>query len=272
MADVLDAICTARREHYKGVKAERPLAIVEADAHDADPVRGFGLALTRAAASGYGLIAEIKKASPSAGLIRDDFDPSSLAAAYENAGAACLSVLTEEANFQGSSDHLKAARAACALPVLRKDFMLDPYQVVEARAIGADCILIILAAVSDSQAIELECCALDWEMDVLIEVHDEAELDRAFALKSPLIGVNNRNLKTLEVDLVTTERLASRLPADRVLVAESGLKTPDDLARLAKVGARRFLIGESLMRADNVTEATQALLANPMPPASAAAE
>ena len=272
MANLLDAICDARQDHYKAVQAERSMSAVEAKAHAADPVRGFGLALTRAATAGYGLIAEIKKASPSAGLIREDFDPGTLAKAYESGGAACLSVLTEEANFQGSSDHLKVARAACALPVLRKDFMLEPYQVIEARAIGADCILIILAAVSDSQALELECCAMDLEMDVLIEVHDEAELDRAFALKSPLIGVNNRNLKTLDVDLGTTERLASHLPADRVLVAESGLKTPDDLARLAKVGARRFLIGESLMRAQDVTTATQALLTDPSPPASAAAE
>lgn len=270
MGNVLDAICESRRDHYRRVQTDMPLSDVEAQAEEAPPVRGFGMALTHAAAQGYGLIAEIKKASPSAGLIRDDFDPPSLAKAYEAGGAACLSVLTEETNFQGSADYLKAARAACALPVLRKDFMLDPYQVVEARVIGADCILIIMAAVSDSQAIELECCALDYEMDVLVEVHDEPELDRAFALRSPLIGVNNRNLKTLEVDLGTTERLAARLTPDRVLVAESGLKTPDDLTRLAKAGARRFLVGESLMRQDDVTAATQTLLANPLPAASAA--
>ncbi|MDG2321466.1 MAG: indole-3-glycerol phosphate synthase TrpC [Rhodospirillaceae bacterium] len=265
MSNVLDAICDARRQHYATVKAERPLAEVEAEAQDAHAVRGFGQALSHAAASGYGLIAEIKKASPSAGLIRPDFDPPALAQAYQAGGAACLSILTEEPNFQGSADYLKAARAACDLPVLRKDFMLEPYQVTEARAIGADCILIILAAVSDSQAIELECCAMDLEMDVLIEVHDEAELDRAFALRSPLIGVNNRDLKTLEVDLNVTERLSARLPSDRVLVAESGLKTPVDLARLAKVGARRFLIGESLMRQDDVTAATEAMLEKPAP-------
>jgi indole-3-glycerol phosphate synthase len=265
MSNVLDAICDARRQHYATVKAERPLAEVEAEAQDAHAVRGFGQALSHAAASGYGLIAEIKKASPSAGLIRPDFDPPALAQAYQAGGAACLSILTEEPNFQGSADYLKAARAACDLPVLRKDFMLEPYQVTEARAIGADCILIILAAVSDSQAIELECCAMDLEMDVLIEVHDEAELDRAFALRSPLIGVNNRDLKTLEVDLNVTERLSARLPSDRVLVAESGLKTPADLARLAKVGARRFLIGESLMRQDDVTAATEAMLEKPAP-------
>ncbi len=272
MGNVLDDICTARRDHYARVKSKRPLAEIEAEALEAPPVRGFGLALSQAAANGYGLIAEIKKASPSAGLIRPDFDPPSLAQAYEKGGAACLSVLTEETHFQGSADHLQAARAACTLPVLRKDFMLEPYQVVEARSIGADCILIIMAAVSDSQAIELEYCAMDYGMDVLIEVHGEAELDRAFALKSSLIGINNRNLKTLEVDLATTERLASRLSQDRVLVAESGLKTPDDLARLAKAGARRFLIGESLMREADVTAATQTLLANPLPPAAAAAE
>ena len=265
MSNVLDAICDARRQHYAAVKAERPLAEVEAEAQDAYAVRGFGRALSHAAASGYGLIAEIKKASPSAGLIRPDFDPPALAQAYQAGGAACLSILTEEPNFQGSADYLKAARAACDLPVLRKDFMLEPYQVTEARAIGADCILIILAAVSDSQAIELECCAMDLEMDVLIEVHDESELDRAFALRSPLIGINNRDLKTLEVDLNVTERLAARLPSDRVLVAESGLKTPADLTRLAMVGARRFLIGESLMRQDDVTGATEAMLAKPAP-------
>lgn len=270
MGNVLDAICAARREHYAKVKSEKPHGEVEAEARDAPPVRGFGMALSHAAETGYGLIAEIKKASPSAGLIRPDFDPPTLAKAYEAGGAACLSILTEEANFQGSSDYLKAARAACALPVLRKDFMLDPYQVVEARAIGADCILLILACLSDSQAIELEISALDLGMDVLIEVHDEAELDRAFALRSPLIGVNNRNLKTLEVDLRTTERLAARLPADRVLIAESGLKTPSDLARLAKVGARRFLVGESLMRQDDVTSATQSLLTDPIPATAAA--
>ena len=269
MSNVLDAICDARRQHYATVKAERPLAEVEAEAQGAHAVRGFGRALSHAAASGYGLIAEIKKASPSAGLIRPDFDPPALAQAYQAGGAACLSILTEEPNFQGSADYLKAARAACDLPVLRKDFMLEPYQVTEARAIGADCILIILAAVY-SQAIELECCAMDLEMDVLIEVHDEAELDRAFALRSPLIGVNNRDLKTLEVDLNVTERLSARLPSDRVLVAESGLKTPADLARLAKVGARRFLIGESLMRQDDVTAATEAMLEKPAPATAAA--
>ncbi|MEQ8510476.1 MAG: indole-3-glycerol phosphate synthase TrpC [Rhodospirillaceae bacterium] len=268
MGNVLDAICAARVEHYVRIKSQRPFSAIEAEARNASPVRGFGLALARAAETGYGLIAEIKKASPSAGLIRPDFDPPALAKAYEAGGAACLSILTEQDNFQGSDDYLKTARAACTLPVLRKDFMLDPYQVVEARAIGADCILLILACLSDPQALELEACALDHEMDVLIEVHDEAELDRAFALRSPLIGVNNRNLKTLEVDISTTERLAKRLPVDRVLVAESGLKTPGDLAQLAQSGARRFLVGESLMRQPDVAAATSALLANPAPKAA----
>ncbi len=272
MSNMLDAICQARREHYAKLKAERPLSEIEAEAREAPSVRGFGIALARASATGYGLIAEIKKASPSAGLIREDFDPPALAKAYAAGGAACLSVLTEEAHFQGSANYLKTARAACDLPVLRKDFMLEPYQVVEARAIGADCILIILAAVSDSQAFDLEACALDLGMDVLIEVHDDAELDRAFALKSPLIGINNRNLKTLEVDLNTTECLAERLSPGRVLVAESGLKTPADLARLATAGARRFLIGETLMREADVTAATRAMLTDPVQPASAAAE
>lgn len=271
MANVLDAICESRRQQYVKIKAEHPIAEIEEKAKTASPVRGFGIALCRASRSGYGLIAEVKKASPSAGLIRPDFDPPALAQAYETGGAACLSVLTENENFQGSDSYLKAARSACTLPVLRKDFMLDPYQVIEARAIGADCILLIMACLSDGQALELEACALDLDMDVLIEVHDEGELDRAFALRSPLIGINNRNLKTLEVDLGTTERLSSRLSKDKVLVAESGLKTPGDLARLAQVGARRFLVGESLMRNDDVEAATKSLLANPVPTDSEAA-
>ncbi|MDG2243982.1 MAG: indole-3-glycerol phosphate synthase TrpC [Rhodospirillaceae bacterium] len=271
MGNVLDSICDSRRAHYAQVMAKHPLSEVEDKARSASPVRGFGLALSRATKHGHGLIAEIKKASPSAGLVRRDFNPTSLAQAYEAGGATCLSVLTETENFQGSDAFLQDARGACTLPVLRKDFMLDPYQVVEARAIGADCILLIMACLSDSQALELEACAYDHDLDVLIEVHDEAELDRAFALRSPLVGINNRNLKTLTVDLNTTERLAARLPSDRVLVSESGLKTSADLSRLASVGARRFLIGESLMRQDDVEAATRALLANPVPAATTAA-
>ena len=260
MTNVLTEIAARKRERVAARKHATSLSDVMRAAKDAPPVRSFGAALAAKAANGYALIAEIKKASPSAGLIRADFDPAAIARAYERAGAACLSVLTEEDSFQGRDEHLRAARAATALPALRKDFMLEPFQVYEARAIGADCILLILALLSDEQAADLEMSARDAGLDVLIEVHDEAELDRALKLKSPLIGVNNRNLKTLAIDLAVTERLAARLPADRVLVCESGLKTPADLARMARTGARRFLIGESLMRQDDVEAATRAIL------------
>jgi indole-3-glycerol phosphate synthase len=260
MSDVLTEICAVKRRAVEARKAKQPLSAVEAAARAAAPVRGFAAALTTKAAHGYALIAEVKKASPSAGLIRADFDPANIATAYERGGAACLSVLTEEDHFQGSDAYLQTARAATRLPVLRKDFMLDPYQVIEARAIGADCILLIMAMLSDTQARDLEDAALDVGLDVLIEVHDEAELERALSLRSPLIGVNNRNLKTLKVDLGTTERLARLLPADRVLVCESGLKTNADLRRMAAAGTRRFLVGESLMREADIEAATRRLL------------
>jgi indole-3-glycerol phosphate synthase len=262
MTDVLKKIADVKRAVVEKRKKATPLAEVERAAKAASPARGFAAALTAKADRGlYGLIAEIKKASPSAGLIRADFDPPSLARAYETGGAACLSVLTEEDHFQGSDEHLKAARAAVSLPVIRKDFMLDPYQVVEARAIGADCILLIMALLDGALAAELEATAIQFGLDVLIEVHNAEEMERALRLRSPLLGVNNRNLKTLVTDLAVTEQLAARVPAGRVLVCESGLKTPADLARMAKAGAKRFLIGESLMRQADVTAATKALLA-----------
>ncbi|ABV93542.1 indole-3-glycerol phosphate synthase [Dinoroseobacter shibae DFL 12 = DSM 16493] len=267
---ILDRIKAYKLEEVAARKAARPLAEVEAAARQASPVRPFAGALRAAAQNGYALIAEVKKASPSKGLIRADFDPPAIARAYAAGGAACLSVLTDAPSFQGHEDYLVAARAACALPVLRKDFMYDPYQVPEARAMGADCILIIMASVSDAQAVELEDAATSWGMDALIEVHDGDELDRALRLNSPLMGINNRNLKTFETTLDTTRTLAPRIPGDRMIVAESGLSGPTELADLAGYGARTFLIGESLMRQADVAEATRALLANPVPVEGAA--
>jgi indole-3-glycerol phosphate synthase len=264
VSDVLKRICADKRAELAERRQARPASALQSLAQCAEPPRGFHRALAEGAAGGRpALICEIKKASPSKGLIRKDFDPSSLAHAYEAGGASCLSVLTDERYFQGRDEDLIAARAAVDLPVLRKDFMLDPYQILESRALGADCILLILAALSDPQAAELEDAALALEMDVLIEVHGGEELDRALRLKSPLVGINNRNLKTLAVDLATCERLAPRVPADRLVVAESGLHTAGDLARMQKVGAKAFLIGESLMRQADVTAATAALLDAP---------
>jgi indole-3-glycerol phosphate synthase len=272
LSDILARICADKRKVVAARKAATPIDLLEARARAADAPRGFHRALAEAKAAGrYGLICELKKASPSRGLIRPDFDPAELARAYAEGGAACLSILTDEAYFQGADEHLQAApdehlqaaRGAVALPCLRKDFMLAPYQIVESRAIGADCVLLIMAALEDAEAAELEAVAVEWGMDVLIEVHDLDELQRALRLKSPLIGINNRNLKTLEIDLSTTELLARHVDPGRLLVAESGLHTPADLARMSRAGASTFLIGESLMRQDDLRAAVAALLAAP---------
>lgn len=264
MSDVLAEINAHKRQEIAALQSRISHADLETLAKEASAPRGFADALAAASATGYGLIAELKKASPSKGLIRPDFEPVSLAQAYEAGGATCLSILTDQKYFQGHNDYLVNARAAVSLPVLRKDFMIDPIQITEARALGADCILLIMASLSDNQALELEAAAHEWGMDVLIEVHDASELDRASALSSPLMGINNRNLKTMEISLDVGAAMLPRLPKDRIAIAESGLFKPEDLAFMAGHGARCFLIGESLMRQDDVTHATKTILENPV--------
>ena len=262
MTNILETISTYKIEEVKERKLKLPTSNLERKAKSADKVRGFQNSLKLSSSTGFALIAEIKKASPSRGIIRKDFYPSDLAIAYEKGGATCLSILTDNPSFQGHEGFLINARENIKLPVLRKDFMLDPYQIIESRSINADCILIIMAFVSDELANELEATAFEYNMDVLIEVHDEHELERALKLRSTLIGINNRDLKTFQVSLSITKKLAKLIPSGYTLVSESGIFTNNDMVELSKYGARSFLIGESLMRKKNVTNATAHLLSS----------
>jgi len=263
--NLLEKICADKRKHVAAMKAERPLAALAQSAKRAEPPRGFAARLEEVADGGkFALICEMKRASPSGGLIRSDFDPARIARDYEAGGAACLSVLTDAPYFQGRAEDLTAAHSACGLPVLRKDFMIDPYQIVESRALGADCVLLILAALDDAEAKTLEAAAMDHGMDVLIETHDAGEVARALRFRSRLIGINNRNLNNLKTDLATTEQLARDIPDDRILVSESGIRTAADLARLSDAGADAFLVGESLLREPDLAAATRALLQTPL--------
>jgi len=257
---ILDDIITYKKQEVAAAKANAPHAALEALAKEAGPARQFRAALERKAATGYALIAEIKKASPSKGLIRKDFDPAAHAQSYEAGGAACLSVLTDRPSFQGSLENLRTARAASALPILRKDFMIDPYQVIEARAWGADCILLIMACLADAQATELSAAAQQLGMDVLVEIHDKQEMERAAKLKATLIGINNRNLKTFHTNLAATGALAPLAPDGALIISESGIATHADLVVLTGYGAKAFLVGETLMRQRNVEAATRELL------------
>jgi indole-3-glycerol phosphate synthase len=260
MKDILQAICADTRKHVQAAKLRKPFKAMHREALRAPSARGFARALRdKQASGGIGFITEIKKASPSAGIIRPDFSPKALARAYAEAGASCLSVLTDEAYFQGKNEDLIEARAACALPVLRKDFMLDVWQVAEARAIGADCILLIMAALDDATAATLHQAATDYGMDVLIEVHDGDELTRALKLPSRLIGINNRNLKTLKIDLHGGADLVRSIPPERFAISESGIHTPADIALMQSAGARGFLVGESLLKQEDVGEALRKL-------------
>ena len=267
--DVLARICDDKRAEVAAERVTRGIDVLRHEIAARGPTRSFGYALKEAACTGhYGLIAEIKKASPSSGLIRRDFDPTGLARAYQAGGAICISVLTERRHFLGEPAHLLAARAAVPLPILRKDFIIDPWQVYESRAMGADCILLIMAALSDTQARELERIAMSLDLDVLVEVHDQDELDRALLLETSLIGINNRNLKTLMIDLAVTEELAPLVPPDRFLIAESGIRDNADLRRLAAVGVQCYLVGESLLRQPDAAQAVRVLLGDNAPPAA----